>query len=1072
MEETGLRVVRGTSLDELVRAMSAELSRPAGDPFAMELAISPGPAHHRYLSQTIAGTNGFGVCSGIEFVSMPGLRRRLRLALAGEGLPHPDEDPWASSRLSRLALRGFDEVMDEGWAAPLVQHLRSDQDRPGRRLNTGRRVARLANRYCRDAPGMIDAWDAGDALDEEGHALGAGHRWQAAFWKVLCDLAQVAHPLAQHRELLKQIRMGRPRGIPATVRVLCVDALHPHDVEVLEALAAVCAVKVWQLDHSSADTGAVLQRLARVHAIAMAGWRRTGAQVSWLETQRNGAGSVLEAIQAGVQGHRIHAAGAPSSDQSFRLLPSHGPNRQVEVLRDHLCGLFEDDPTLEPRDVAVLCPDLDGFAAVLDSAMVATPATDDAHPAHWLRVSVSHERARQPNEVLSLLDKVLALRSARATWQDLFDLCLATPVATRWGFDGDGGQQLKQLIEKGDIRWGLDRTHRGEFGISWDRGTWLAGMESLALGAALADSPLTAVQRTAPAGFMDSQETARAGQLAEFVSRIRKFFHECQPATAFEWNQRLQGLISDVVAMPRSERWQVAAARAALAEWAGPESDDAILGRADVRQVIAEMSREQRTRPSFGTGSLVVTGLGDLTGIPHRVVVVLGLDDSAFPSAGQPTGDDVLAGRPQEGVPDRRELDQQHLLNALMSATEKFVVTYQAQDPTNLATMDQPVAVSELLQGARAADVPLARPVDADGKGVLPAQPFSRENFLVNDGGEDADLTPFSFDQRSFRAFHHLQPGVPAAGAPRPEDLLLYDFPPAEHPRVLRLQDLTRFFRHPIREFLTQRAGVSLSTWDDGLPTSITLESNGLSEYQVRETMLDRLRRGEDLDSLVQHQLLHRAVAPTSMGQVVVERAADSAHRLAARLQEDSRPVQHLAVDVLVPHPHGDIRLVGAVQARGEGHLQVIAGRMKGQHVIEAWVNALALACATGRMPSAVVEDPKKSNLLTAAKSSGSALEVLSHLVALYVHGMTHPLAAPPKALWAFHESGPQETFRAPSAWRDERDESWKPFTHEHWEAFMTQTTCSAGHDGRCSRVSTVSLAQRLFGSLVLEVSK
>ena len=45
---------------------------------------------------------------------------------------------------------------------------------------------------------------------------------------------------------------------------------------------------------------------------------------------------------------------------------SHGPDRQVEVLRETLCALLQDDPTLEPRDVTdLLRPADDGlFEAV------------------------------------------------------------------------------------------------------------------------------------------------------------------------------------------------------------------------------------------------------------------------------------------------------------------------------------------------------------------------------------------------------------------------------------------------------------------------------------------------------------------------------------------------------------------------------------------------------------------------------------------------------------------------------------------------------------------------------------
>ena len=46
----------------------------------------------------------------------------------------------------------------------------------------------------------------------------------------------------------------------------------------------------------------------------------------------------------------------------------HGRQRQVEVLREVLLGLLEDDPTLEPRDIIVMCPDIEAYAPLISAS--------------------------------------------------------------------------------------------------------------------------------------------------------------------------------------------------------------------------------------------------------------------------------------------------------------------------------------------------------------------------------------------------------------------------------------------------------------------------------------------------------------------------------------------------------------------------------------------------------------------------------------------------------------------------------------------------------------------------------
>ncbi len=53
------------------------------------------------------------------------------------------------------------------------------------------------------------------------------------------------------------------------------------------------------------------------------------------------------------------------ADRCVQVHACHGRTRQVEVLREVIVGLLADDPTLEPRDVLVMCPDVETFAPII-----------------------------------------------------------------------------------------------------------------------------------------------------------------------------------------------------------------------------------------------------------------------------------------------------------------------------------------------------------------------------------------------------------------------------------------------------------------------------------------------------------------------------------------------------------------------------------------------------------------------------------------------------------------------------------------------------------------------------------
>ena len=55
------------------------------------------------------------------------------------------------------------------------------------------------------------------------------------------------------------------------------------------------------------------------------------------------------------------------ADRSLQVHACHGPSRQVDVLREVLVGLLQDDPTLEPRDILVMCPDIETYAPLISA---------------------------------------------------------------------------------------------------------------------------------------------------------------------------------------------------------------------------------------------------------------------------------------------------------------------------------------------------------------------------------------------------------------------------------------------------------------------------------------------------------------------------------------------------------------------------------------------------------------------------------------------------------------------------------------------------------------------------------
>jgi exodeoxyribonuclease V gamma subunit len=199
----------------------------------------------------------------------------------------------------------------------------------------------------------------------------------------------------------------------------------------------------------------------------------------------------------------------------------HGRARQVEVLRDVLVGLFADDPTLEPRDVLVMCPDIEAYAPLISGAFGLGEAVRGSHPGHRLRVMLADRSLRQTNPVLSVVARLLDLAAARLTASEVLDLAASEPVRRRYGFDDESLDRIRGWAVEAGVRWGEDRSRRGRFGLDQvGQGTWDAALDRILLGAAMAEEDERFLGPALPMDDVDSTDIELAGRLAELLDRL------------------------------------------------------------------------------------------------------------------------------------------------------------------------------------------------------------------------------------------------------------------------------------------------------------------------------------------------------------------------------------------------------------------------------------------------------------------------------------------------------------------------------------------------------------------------
>ena len=1031
-----LHIHRAERTDVLADGLGALLATAPPDPFAQDLVMVPARGVERWLSQRLSHVLGRssgedGVCAGVSF--------RSPASLISEIAGTRDEDPWSPEAMTWPLLEVIDASLDEPWCRTLATHLghfATDDEqelRQGRRYAVTRRLAGLFASYARQRPQLIADWLAGDTGD-----LAADLAWQPELLRRLVAVMGIDPPDVRHVATIARLQ-DSASALPARLSLFGHTRLPATDIELLDALATHHELHLW-LPHPSAQAWAALADLRGVVArrdddshrrithplLATLGRDVRELQRSLPDTAATDESlpgvshpdTLLGWLQSDIAANSVRTQGRPlrKDDRSVQVHSCHGPARQVDVLREVLLGLLSDDETLEPRDILVMCPDIETYAPLIAANFGLGEVVSGGHPAHRLRVKLADRSLVQTNPLLAVASQLITLAGSRVTATEVLNLADSAPVRARFGFTDDDLETITDWVREANIRWGFDQDHRTPYGVDFVHNTWRFGLDRILAGVALSDDSQSWIENTLPLDDVGSNSVELAGRLTEFVGRLQRVVDSLSGTRSLQdWLTALADGIRSITRVDDADAWQDSQMEREfndVCSHAGARAATA-LRLPDLQALLHQHLAGRPTRANFRTGTLTVCTMVPMRSVPHRVVCLVGLDDTVFPRIGAVDGDDALARHPMTGERDVRSEDRQLLLDAIGAATETLVITYTGANDYTGQQCPPAVPLAELLDALDATTEARVR----DGIVVHhPLQPFDARNV---EPGALVPGTPFSFDATVLRAAR-------AASADREDRPAVISgrLPSAPDDGDVALADLLTFFKDPVRGFF-RALDFTFPADVEGVEDAMPVEIDNLQEWTVGDRMLTDIMRGMSPDRARQAEWCRGTLPPGHLGW----RKATEIRDLAALLAAEALPLRTepaRAIDVNLDLGAGR-RLTGTVSpVFGNRLVTATYSRLDGKHLLAAWIPLLALAAYVPERDwsAACVGRPKRGTRPRReflGQPDAPAIDLLRDLVAIYDAGRQEPLPLPLKTSFAWAEarhSGADPFDAASRRWR------------------------------------------------------
>lgn len=792
-----LTLYRSNRAEVLVQLLAAQLRQPPPGPWEpVQVVVNTWPTS-RWLGEALALHLG-GISAHLRF-PFPGshLRRVVNLLLAdGEGTEQEAEaDPWRAIHLVWSMLEELPWIASEPegdllrlWL--LRQPSQGRVDLPNWQL--ARAMADAFDDYALYRPELLSQWDAGRDLGVTGQSLPPQQLWQPKLYRRLRERLPAQPFGLRVKEVIHRLGAGEPlpgalkAHLGERLRVFGPSSMAPIQVQLLQALARVLPVDLYLLTPCPGLwQRCVERRQALSEALALqqplaeewmgqappleARFGRLGAEFQQLlegtgEAQlseereeslflrptrlpsqgRTGLPCLLHQLQEHLLSEdlqpRLHLA---PGDTSLEFHACPGPLRQVQIVRDRVLQLLAADPTLEPRHILVMTPGVDTFAP-----LVATVFTDREATGVDLPWRLTDRSQQQEGGVGQALLEMLALAGDRLTASGLERLIECGPLQRHFGLSAEEAGAITELLQRCGFRWGLggaDRQGDPTHSLGWT-------IDRLLLGLVLPESDGTWDTETAPARPPAPLEMG--GKALHLLLRLRHWLTVLgKPRPCTTWVDQLRALLKDLFGEDGPTDLELTALHTALEDWRVSALDhDLLLDPAVVGAVLKERLTMDSGRFGHRSGALTISALEPMRAIPHRVLVLMGLDAGVFPRQGERPGFHLMEAARRLGDPDPADQDRYALLEALLSARDTLLITWNCRDERTGVSKPPSAPVQQWLQWLQS----LLPVVEAEALLVNhEPNPLAPANFLPQ-----GSRPPASCDRRLLEACQRLEAGI------------------------------------------------------------------------------------------------------------------------------------------------------------------------------------------------------------------------------------------------------------------------------------------------------------------------
>lgn len=382
-------------------------------------------------------------------------------------------------------------------------------------------------------------------------------------------------------------------------------------------------------------------------------------------------------------------------DRSIQIHVAYTKYREVEILYNTLLHLLtthaNDENTITPSDIIVMAPNLIEYESVIYSIFGAKNSQLDFQMMEMQQLTKS--------SLLQGYLHLLSLASGRWEAESILQMLEYPEFQDKFGFSFTDIQQIRKWIQESGALWGQDISHRNillksdhgdcELMDESPTGTWEYSLKRLLMALAVEHSGLNDdVHAFIPP--IEKMETAQIELLAKWLSLLGSLQRDLKPIAdrakmdLVQWTSYLESLKEKYFRTDSFNKEDVKYA-VLLSAHLQALSTASIFVKTDLfyfDSIFFQLEKALKNEASHYRETHLqgvrFCSLLPMRALPAKIVVLLGMEEGAFPRKEMPFSLNELMNHPTQTdyFPSQTDFDRYLFLEALLSARRYFILSY------------------------------------------------------------------------------------------------------------------------------------------------------------------------------------------------------------------------------------------------------------------------------------------------------------------------------------------------------------------------------------------------------------